>query len=130
MLDLVRFMFHMEPTRSILIGLAVLHRKFVGATADPYPKAGELRAILALLHALSDGERHPFDGFWKAATSPRLPIENETTCLVIRRNDMLAHWHGILRAFGWEASIPLMEAIHRAEAPDRPPVPPAQQERL
>ncbi|MEP9401877.1 hypothetical protein [Sphingomonas sp. VNH70] len=130
MLDFVRFMFRMSESRAIIIALASLHRLYVEARPEPYARTTELRAILALLHVLSGGPAKPYVDYWTAATEPREKVESDLTAKVMRRNQMLGSWHGILHAFGLPSSIELSDAIARVERADRDAVPPAEQKRL
>lgn len=95
-----------------MIGLAVLYDWGRRAECAPFPCSVELRAVLALLHAHSNGDRRPYDAFWKAATQPRGKQPSEAIEKIVRGNNMHGAWHGILRTFGLEASIDLMTAIH------------------
>lgn len=113
----------MRPTRSIIIGLAVLYDLARSAEAGPYPASLELRAVLGLLHALSGGDRACYDRFWKAATETRPPAYSDGIGKICRMNDLTVQWHRIVYAFGMEPTIELMSAIHRANDTGKPPRP-------
>ena len=95
------------------------------ANAGPYPPTLELRAVLALLHALSGRDRASYDAFWKAATETRAPAASDTIGGICRQNDLRSAWYDILKTFGLEASIEVMSAIHRAGTTGNPPKPPS-----
>lgn len=111
----------MGANRSVILGLAVLYEMARNARTPPYPATVELRAVLALLHALSNGDRRPYDAFWKDATEVRREPVSEQIGAVVRKNDLTARWHGILYTFDAEPTIELMDAVHRAGGKDRPP---------
>jgi len=55
--------------RSVLLGLAVLDRIADRASEGPVKRDLAFRAVLAMLHARSNGDRRSYDGFWQVCRS-------------------------------------------------------------
>ena len=53
-----------------MLALAALHDVADQASRGPVPPSLELRALLALLHGRSKGDRGCYDGFWRTVIAP------------------------------------------------------------
>ena len=77
----------------------------------PIPPTFALRFILAYLFARSDGNRTPFDAFWKACQEP----EGGMTQQGYRRGCYTrTQWNGIVRGLGIAQTIEFNASIARA----------------
>ncbi|WP_235530333.1 hypothetical protein [Sphingomonas sp. Leaf62] len=110
----------MDQTRAITIGLAALYCMSSRAKREPFMPSAELRALLALLHLHSDGDRRPFDAYWRSATQTDIDYPSELIASVCRRNGMLAAWHDIARSLGTEATIDFMASMARVPTGEPP----------
>ena len=54
----------------ILLGVAALYEAAERVTAEPMQPGFAIRAVLAMLYQLSDGDRTAFDGYWQALRDP------------------------------------------------------------
>lgn len=102
----------MRLTREQLLFMALVavDEAAEAARPAPIPRPFSLRLALALLYAFSDGNRAPFDAFWRACAEP-----DEVGQGVQRRAQALT-WsvNGIFRSLGRAQTITLTDDIRAA----------------
>lgn len=83
--------------------LLILYQMCHHAPADGYPKIWMLRFLLAFIHSYTDnGDRKPFDAFWKAATGPKNESNADGTNSYTRGMMMHSAANAICKAVGEE----------------------------
>ena len=87
---------------------------------QPYPRTFALRATLATLFALGDGDRGPFDAFWRACSIEDGPDYATYGGRVRRNNELHAAYAAIYRAVGCPETIALREDISAARSDPGP----------
>ena len=101
MLDRMR----VERSKLVFMGLVALKEIEEHCIHQPWHRAFTLRVTLATLYAFSDGDRGPFDAFWRACALP-----NETGCeqhrsRLTRANEVTIAYNRICRALGVAQTI-------------------------
>ena len=96
----------------ILFGIAALYEAAEHATAEPMQPGFALRAVLAMLYQLSDGDRTHFDGYWHALRDPSLSEHPQRA--YIRATSARSSIEGILRSLGAGSDELLRHFINRA----------------
>ena len=82
----------------ILLGVAALYEAAERATAEPMRPGFALRAVLAMLSQLSDGDRTQFDAYWQALLDPSGSDHPQRAYL--RATTARTAIEGILRSLG------------------------------
>ena len=81
--------------------LLILYKLAHHSRAKPYDRTWCLRFMLAFLYAhAKQGDRAPFDGFWKAATASQKPGEPDAAAARARRSAMQREANGMCVAVG------------------------------
>lgn len=106
------------PPRAALLAIAALD-KVAGDLHDaPLRDTLAVRAILALLHAASNGDREPYDAFWKACHDD--PGSSETVAGVGRTALARPAIYSIARTLGLEwANRATSDAVSEIQAQER-----------
>lgn len=105
---------------AILLGIAALYEFADMARKGPLPPLFELRALLALLHAFSDGHRESYDAFWKHALDQGLVTHHENANGYLRSTTMRIEIIGIGRTLGIDLrAMELNQVISRIRAQRR-----------
>lgn len=108
------------PERPILLALAALYRLTETVGADPLVPDMQVRALLALLHARSSGDRAHFDEFWQTALDPFAYSDHSGPRQYARATMMRTCWSRIVRTLGFEPqSNELREHIYELNAKQR-----------
>jgi hypothetical protein len=97
--------------REILLGLAALEYVATCLGDPPMPSSLNVRAILALLYARSNGDRRCYDEFWQIC---RREMKGEYGDAYIRASTARTATYGIARSLGVEPrQIEVSDAIGR-----------------
>lgn len=90
-----------KPT---MLALAALYALCDAARLGPVVPSLEVRALLALVHRLGNGDRAPFDEFWRISQELHA---GDTAGGYVRATYMRTEWMGIARTLGLqpEASV-------------------------
>ena len=98
-------MLESRQSRAIMLALAALDALADEKTAVPRPPL-PLRALLAALYAFSNGDRRPYDEYWKASQSAGVPTIPESGNVYMRATNMRIAIKGIARTLGMEPLSP------------------------
>lgn len=98
----------------IFMGLVALDEVCEGSRRGVHQPTFALRAVLAMLYALSNGNRQPFDAFWQASRPGVGRGSNAHQDARARSNDLGTAYNGICIALGIEQTINLNEDIYSA----------------
>lgn len=113
------------PDRAVLLALAALYRLTETVVAEPMLPDMQVRALLALLHARSSGDRGPFDEFWQTALAPLVHDDHPGPRRYARATMMRTCWARIVRTLGFEPqSQDLCERIYELNAKQRDAIDP------
>ena len=82
--------------------------------SEPYSRTFALRATLATLYALSDGDRRPFDTFWRACGLPNGEPYQAYAGRVQRNNELHGAYQAICRGVGCPNTITLGSDVSAA----------------
>lgn len=104
-----------DRDRAVFLGLAALQDIVDQARRGPAPPSIHLRALLALLHLHSGGDRECFDRFWAYCRKPLDPTTYADPQHYERGTNAQVMWCGIVRALGFSpVSMEFNERIGRA----------------
>lgn len=99
-----------KPLWLALVTLAELVEQVKVAPARPHAAA---RLALAVCYAHSQGDRAPFDDFWRAMQKAH-DHSTDVIARYCRTTNLMTHLRGILRAVGIEPSTEVEIALHAA----------------
>jgi hypothetical protein len=99
--------------RAIWLAVSVLYDITHEVEGAPQPLGPEVRALLALLHAISNGDRGPFDDYWRQAIDPLNWSKADSQAAYLRATTMRTAWEGICDRLGYPTSMEGMKAIAR-----------------
>ena len=106
--------------RATLLALAALYEVAEAAGDGPITPTLPVRAVLALLHTVSDGNREPYEAFWRACLEPGLDSDHITARGYMRATSARREIMGIIRTLGMEPQeMTLNEAIQNIRSSQR-----------
>ena len=85
-----------------MLALAALYAHSEEAGPDPFPPTLRIRALLAALHAWSDGDRKPYAAYWQACLAAP-GKEHPDSERYLRATTMRTHWCNIALTLGINA---------------------------
>jgi hypothetical protein len=92
-----------SPHQLKLWALFILYKLAYQSKPGGYERSWMLRFLLAFAYShAQDGDRKPFDAYWKAAIKPTGRGEADEVAVKIRGFAMRRHVHAICRAVGEE----------------------------
>lgn len=87
------------------LALATLAEQVEQAHAGPPPPSHGVRLALAVLHGFSQGDRAPFDDFWRQMRDDCQRSGTETTARYCRASYLQRELRGVMRAVGIEPCV-------------------------
>jgi hypothetical protein len=109
----------LRSSRLRWLALAVLYHAVEQTGPDPGEPGLDVRLALAVLHAMSDGDREPFDSFWTMLRDPLRYSDREGDRATIRRTYAQTHLTGIARRVGLEMTWQLMDSLGKGRKAKR-----------
>lgn len=97
--------------RAIWLAVSVLYDITHEAEGAPHAFGPEVRALLALLYAISNGDREPFDAYWRHALEPLNWSKADSQAAYLRGTHLRTAWEGICNRLGYPTSMEGMKAI-------------------
>lgn len=114
-----------EHDRTIFLGLAALYQVAEQSRGAPVQPSLLLRATLAALYGHSDGNRAPYEAFWRTCQDNASFAFSEAQGASSRCTATTIAWNGIVLGLGIRPGMDFMDAIYRAahgaSAPPRNP---------
>ena len=108
-----------RTTRLRWLALAVLYNVIDDTGPDAFEPGPDVRLALAVLYAMSDGDRAPFDDFWTILRDPIAYSDREGDRAYIRRTYAQTHLTGIARRVGLEMTWQLMDSLGKGRQAKR-----------
>lgn len=94
-----------ERDKLIFLGLATLAEQVELAKAGPPAPSHGPRLALAVLYGFSNGDRKPFDDFWRQMLDGQERAWSETIANYSRTTHLQTQLRGVMRAVGIEPCV-------------------------
>ena len=94
-----------ERSKLVFMGLVALKEIEQHCIHQPWHRAFTLRVTLAMLYAFSNGDRTPFDKFWRSCAIPNGEGCDANRTRLERSNEVTIAYNGICRALGVAQTI-------------------------
>ena len=94
-----------ERSKLVFMGLVALKEIEEHCLRQPWHRAFTLRVTLAMLYAFSDGNREPFDLFWRSCAVPNKEGDDAYRSQLVRGNTVTMAYNGICRALGVKQTV-------------------------
>lgn len=107
-----------ERDKLIWHSLVTLAEQVELAHAGAPPPSHGVRLALAVLFSFGDGDRKPFDDFWRVMRDGQIRFHSDTSARYARVTFLQTQLRGVMRAVGVQPSVatelPLAQAARKA----------------
>lgn len=101
----------LRSSRLRWLALALLHNVIDETGPDAFEPGMDVRLALAVLYAMSDGDRAPFDDYWNGLRDPLSYTDRDGEREYIRHTRARTNFTGIARSVGLHMTGPLMVSL-------------------
>ncbi len=109
----------LRSTRLRWLALAILYNVIDDTGPDAFEPGLDVRLALAILYAMSDGDREPFDDYWNGLRDPLDYTDRDGEREYIRHTRARTNLTGIARRVGLHMTWQLMASLGKGRNPKR-----------